>query len=91
MNIFFKKNYFFNTTEFIHCTNLNCNTAVKQFYALDYTEQDFSETAGGEFKNTLDIGKSPGSSSQGFCFILVQKKKKLSVIPFCFWKECVKL
>ena len=75
MNIFFKKNYFFNTTEFIHCTNLNCDTAVKQFYALDYTEQDFSETAGGEFKNTLDIGKSPGSSSQGFCFILVQKKK----------------
>ena len=42
---------------------------------MDYTDQDFSETAGGEFKNTLDIGKSPGSSSQGFCFILVQKKK----------------
>ena len=87
MNIYFKKNYFFNTTEFIHCTNLNCNTAVKQFYALDYTEQDFSETAGGEFKNTLDIGKSPGSSSQGFCFILVQKKKNWVWFLFAFGKS----
>ena len=54
---------------------------------MDYTEQDFSETAGGEFKNTLDIGKSPGSSSQGFCFILVQKKKKWVWFLFAFRKS----
>ena len=54
---------------------------------MDYTEQDFSETAGGEFKNTLDIGKSPGSSSQGFCFILVQKKKNWVWFLFAFGKS----